>query len=70
MNDRAAEQLLTTALVHLRDADALLTQINAGVATLHLDASIAALESRLRRARSGEQPLWLDRPAVDAPLRC
>ncbi|MFC3711299.1 hypothetical protein ACFOMD_01870 [Sphingoaurantiacus capsulatus] len=48
--------LLDQALDRLREANALLEQTDAGVATLHLDACIAALESRLRRA-DGTHPL-------------
>ena len=48
--------LLAQSLERLREANMLLEQTDAGVATLHLDACIAALESRMRKAE-GSHPL-------------
>ena len=40
---------LEAALLRLREVDALLDNTDAGVCLIHLDACIAALESRIRR---------------------
>lgn len=51
--------LLDAALERLREIERVFDELNVGVAVLHLEATIAALESRIRKARSGEQPLGL-----------
>ncbi|MFC3713967.1 hypothetical protein ACFOMD_15445 [Sphingoaurantiacus capsulatus] len=48
---------LEAVVEQLRGIDALFVDLDVGVCSLHLDACIAALESRLRRARSGEAPI-------------
>ncbi len=48
---------LEAALGQLRQVDGIFTDLDVGICSLHLDACIAALESRLRKARSGEAPI-------------
>lgn len=49
--------VLEAAIEQLLQIDRVFAELDVGVCALHLDACIAALESRLRRARSGEAPL-------------
>lgn len=49
--------LLDAALERLRELDELFGDLNVGVAAIHLDACIAALESRIAKARSGQMPV-------------
>jgi hypothetical protein len=46
--------VLAQALERLREVDKMLDATNAGVCLIHLAACIAALESRLLKARSAE----------------
>ena len=46
--------VLAQALGRLREVDHMLDETDAGVAVIHLAACIAALESRILKARSGE----------------
>jgi len=55
--------LLAEALERLREVDHMLDGSNAGVCLIHLAACIAALESRLLKARSGQDRL--PTPIVD-----
>jgi hypothetical protein len=57
MSNDEAIAALEAAVEQLREVDGIFAAFDVGVCTLHLDACIAALESRLRRARSGEAPL-------------
>lgn len=64
-NDRAmtrdavkdAVALAEAALSKLREADTLLENLNVGPCSIHLDACIATLESRIAKARNGEVTL-------------
>lgn len=47
--DETRRAVLTAALEHMRKVRADISGIHPGVAVLHLDAAIAALESQLRR---------------------
>lgn len=47
---------LEAQLTRLKSIFASIKQVNAGVAVLHLEATIAALESHLRRLRTLEPP--------------
>lgn len=47
---------LEAQLARLKSIFASIKQVNAGVAVLHLEATIAALESHLRRLRTLEPP--------------
>jgi hypothetical protein len=49
--------VLEAAAEQLRAIDALFDDLDVGVCALHLEACLAALESRLRKAKSGEQPI-------------
>lgn len=49
--------LLEAVMKQLRAIDALFDDLNVGICALHLEACLAALESRLRKARSGELPI-------------
>lgn len=46
--------VLAQALERLREVDHMLDETDAGVCLIHLAACIAALESRILKARSGE----------------
>lgn len=52
---------LEAQLARLQSIFASMRQVNAGVAVLHLEATIAALESHLRK-------LWPSKPPAPAPL--
>lgn len=49
--------VLEGAVDRLREVDALFNELDVGICALHLEACIAALESRLIKARSGELPM-------------
>jgi hypothetical protein len=46
---RTDTAVMAEALARLRDVNGLLDDIDAGICLIHLDACIAALESRLRK---------------------
>ena len=48
---------LETQLARLKSIFASISQVNAGVAVLHLEATIAALESHLRKLRPSRPPV-------------
>ena len=48
---------LEAAAEQLRAIDMLFDDLDVGICALHLEACLAALESRLRKARSGELPI-------------
>lgn len=56
--------VLEAAAAQLRAIDAIFDDLDVGVCALHLEACLAALESRLRKAKSGELPM---RRLVRAP---
>ena len=49
--------VLEAAAEQLRAIDTLFDDLDVGICALHLEACLAALESRLRKARSGELPI-------------
>ncbi len=49
--------VLEGAADRLREIDALFNEFDVGICALHLEACIAALESRLIKARTGELPM-------------
>ncbi len=49
--------VLEAAAEQLRAIDTLFDDFDVGICALHLEACLAALESRLRKARSGELPI-------------
>ena len=51
--------LLEAALDRLREVETVFDAFDTGVAVIHVEACIAALESRINKARSGERPLQL-----------
>lgn len=57
MTDRRDIIVLEAAVEQLRAIDALFDDLDVGVCALHLEACLAALESRLRKANSGELPI-------------
>lgn len=48
---------LEAAAEQLRAIDALFDDLDVGICALHLEACLASLESRLRKAKSGELPM-------------
>lgn len=59
--------VLDAAMDRLREIDAVFSELDVGVAALHLEASIAALESRLLKARSGQLPMRRIVREIDSP---
>ncbi len=57
MTDSRDIVVLEAAAGQLRAIDAMFYDLDVGVCALHLEACLAALESRLRKARSGELPI-------------
>ena len=57
MPDRDDMIVLEGVVERLREVDALFNDLDVGICALHLEACIAALESRLIKARSGELPM-------------
>jgi len=57
MTDSQDIIVLDAAAEQLRAIDALFDDLDVGVCALHLEACLAALESRLRKAKSGELPM-------------
>lgn len=49
--------VLEAAAEQLRAINTLFDDLDVGICALHLEACLAALESRLRKAKSGELPM-------------
>lgn len=69
MTDSQDITVLEAAAAQLRAIDAIFDDLDVGVCALHLEACLAALESRLRKAKSGELPMRrLVRAATASPV--
>lgn len=68
MTDGRDITVLEGAEQQLRAINALFDDLDVGVCALHLEACLAALESRLRKARSGELPIRRLNREADSPV--
>lgn len=60
---------LDGAIEQLREVDHLFADLDVGICALHLEACIAALESRMLKARSGEVPMRRINREARSPAR-